>query len=45
MTQPLDDRDVCPWVEDEDADAYKEERETEQFEAYREQQANEQYIY
>jgi hypothetical protein len=43
-TQPLDDRDVAPWVEpDEDAQAYQEERDTAEYEAYREAQANEQY--
>jgi hypothetical protein len=37
MTQPLDDRDVAPWVEeDEDVQTHKEERETAEYEAYRE---------
>lgn len=44
MTNPLDDRDVAPWVEpDEDTLNYEEERRTADYEAYREEQANEQY--
>jgi hypothetical protein len=36
MTQPLDDRDVAPWAEeDEDAVTYAEERATAEYEAYR----------
>ena len=36
MNQPLDDRDVLPLLEEnEDAEAYAEERATEQYEAYR----------
>lgn len=34
-TQPLDDRDVAPWAEeDEDQAAYQKEREDEQLDAY-----------
>lgn len=36
MTQPLDDRDVAPWVEEEGTEDYKQERDTAEYEAYRE---------
>jgi hypothetical protein len=34
MDTPLDDRDAYPWMEDEDAEAYKQEREDERLEEY-----------
>lgn len=33
-TQPLDDRDVISWYEDEDQAAYQKEREDERLDAY-----------
>lgn len=32
-TQPLDDRDVAPWADDQDQDEYQKERENERIEA------------